>query len=126
MNLARSLMAPETMVAAVAANTTWNIRLANFQLSTLPAEVIWLRKKSLVPKRPGGAGPEHQAVADQEKAEGTQGEIDHVLHDHVARVLGPGESHFHQGEAGLHEKNQEGGDAGSTSCPWRRHGPTGS
>ena len=55
--MARSLMAPETMVAAVAAKTTWNMRLANFQLSTLPGRVISPRKKSLVPKSPKALAP---------------------------------------------------------------------
>ena len=53
------------------------------------------QKKVTGSEEPESAGPEHQAVADEEETDGTQGKVNHVLHDHVAGVLGPGEPHLH-------------------------------
>ena len=48
--MVRSAMAPETMVAAVPANTAWNIQKARIHWSPLGLQL--LRKKSEVPKNP--------------------------------------------------------------------------
>ena len=53
-----------------------------------------------------------EAKAQQEKCRLSGREIEQVLHQDVARVLGPGKAHFDQGEAGLHEHDQNGRDQG--------------
>jgi len=57
-------------------------------------------------------GPEHEGVAEQEKGDGAGGEVEHVLHEDVAGVLGPGEPGLDHGETGLHEHDKGGGDEG--------------
>jgi hypothetical protein len=48
----------------------------------------------------------HNAVAQQHKDYRSDAKIHQVLHDDVARVLGPGETGFHGGKPALHEEHQ--------------------
>ena len=54
----------------------------------------------------GRRAPEHQTEPHQPVAGGPDTEIHHVLHQDVARVLGPGQSRLTQGKSRLHEINQ--------------------
>ena len=52
---------------------------------------------------------EHEAEADEVEAEDADG-VDHQIHRHrVGDILGPRQSGLDEGEAGLHEEDQEAG-----------------
>ena len=59
-------MAPETMVAAVAANTTWNIQKASTHGS--PSGVKSLRKNPVVPNQPVAEAPNMRPKPMAQKA----------------------------------------------------------
>ena len=50
---------------------------------------------------------EHQAKADDPVARGADAEVHHILHQNITGVLGTGETGFAQGEARLHEVDEE-------------------
>ena len=50
-------MDPETIVAAVAANTAWNSQNAKVDAPSVPAALVAARKKSLAPNRPAWLAP---------------------------------------------------------------------
>ena len=50
---------------------------------------------------------EHQTEADEPVARGADAEVHHVLHQNIAGVLCTGETGFTQGEARLHEVDEE-------------------
>ena len=54
----------------------------------------------------GPAAGEHQAEAQQPVDRRADAEVHQVLHENVARVLGPGEAGLAHGEARLHQKDQ--------------------
>jgi len=64
--LVRSAIAPETMVAAVAANTAWNIQKARIHGS--PPTVKSLRKKPSVPNQPVVVVPNIRPKPSAQKA----------------------------------------------------------
>ena len=125
-NLVRSAMAPETIVAAVAAKTSWK---KNFMNSGTLAQLMGSKfETSLIAPSSAGtcticssqheaagahelvADAEHQPEAHQPEHDAAEAEVEQVLHADVDDVLGPGEAGFDQAEAGLHEHDQAGGD----------------
>ena len=58
----------------------------------------------------GRVGAEHDAVADQEEGDEAEAEDGEVRHHHVRRVFRPAEPGLDQGEAGLHEDDQNRAD----------------
>ena len=53
---------------------------------------------------------EHQAPAEQQKAQGRNRKDDEVLGEDVDRVLGPGKARFHAGKAQVHEEDEYRGE----------------
>ena len=51
-------------------------------------------------------GAEHDSKADCPEQEGTQHEVEQVLHQYVCCVFGAGEAGLHQGESRLHKEYQ--------------------
>ena len=100
-------MAPETIVAAVAANATWKMKVTGtvsvpYWNAPSPRNQPSEPKKSLPPT-------EGDRVADREEGDGASAEVHQVLHHDVGDALGPCEPGFDEREARLHEDHEHGG-----------------
>ena len=122
-NFVRSAMAPETIVAAVAANTSWKKNF-EYKRDVRPAdrrEIRLFGRRAVVGGDLDGrflqeetavthelvADAEHQPKADDPVRHAAVAEVEQVLHTDVGRVLGPREPGFHQAEPGLHPHHEK-------------------
>ena len=105
-------MAPETIVAAVPAKTSWKKNLASRGTTVHESE----SKAASPPPRnqpvcPNAAFPyaKHQAEPNRPEGERCDGKVHQVLHHDVDRVLAGLEACLDEGEARLHEEHERPG-----------------
>lgn len=100
MNLVRSAIAPETMVAAVAQNISLKHKIG-------PVKIEKISEHGPVRDADDSAdiiSGIHQAITQQNKNTGADAEVHQVFHQDVARVFCAGKAGLHHCEAALHKE----------------------
>ena len=113
MNRARSAIAPEAIVTAVAAKTAWkkkNAAVLRFPLPLEPTAVRSLpdRKNPSVPHQEL-LSAERQRVPDRQECERSDAHVGQVLGQDVGRVLDPRQTALQQRETRLHREHENAG-----------------
>ena len=109
LNFVRSAIAPDTMVAAVAANATWKMKNVEIDSGDAPGSCRRCRSPMNQPLVPMKSLPDPKAKREADRSEGehADAEVHHVLHHDVRHALGSGETGLDQREPRLHEDHQD-------------------